>query len=243
MADDLSVTPGTGATIAADDISGKLHQRVKLTWGVDGAAVDASATNPLPVEVRSGGADLGKAEDAAHSSGDRGVMALAVRKDVAAALAGSDGDYIPLVTDAKGALHTRGAGIQSGALTVTKQLVLGAAAGLPVSPAAGRRNVRISHAGRGGRLWVGGSGVSLQAGLQVLPTHPPLDFPVDGGQIYGISESWTLAQRLGTETHVLSIAYISGSGDTAVLVAGTYPTGQVYRSVDGGCTPVAIMEW
>ena len=187
--------------------------------------------------------DVVLTEDAAHSTGAKGIMPLAVRKDVAAALAGSDGDYIPLVTDAKGALHTRGAGIQSGALTVTKQLVLGAAAGLPVSPAAGRRNVRISHAGRGGRLWVGGSGVSLQAGLQVLPTHPPLDFPVDGGQIYGISESWTLAQRLGTETDVRSLAHISGSGDTAVLVAGTSETGQVYRSVDGGCTPVVIMEW
>ena len=53
---------------------------------------------------------------------------------------------------------------------------------------------------------------------------------MDGGQ------TWTLAQRLGTETYVLSIAHISGSGDTAVLVAGTHPTGQVYRSVDGGQT-------
>ena len=187
--------------------------------------------------------DVVVAEDAAHASGAKGVMALAVRQDTGAALAGTAGDYQPLITDAKGALHTRGAGIQSGALTVTKQLVLGAAAALPASPAAGRRNVRISHAGQGGRLWVGGSGVTVGVGLQVLPTHPPLDFPVDGGQIYGISESWTLAQRLGTETYVYSIAYISGSGDTAVLVAGTYPTGQVYRSVDGGCTPVAIMEW
>lgn len=108
MADDLSVTPGTGATIAADDISGKLHQRVKLTWGVDGAAVDASTTNPLPVEVRSDGAELCKAEDAAHSTGDRGIMALAVRKDNAAALAGTDGDYIPLITDASGRLHVTG---------------------------------------------------------------------------------------------------------------------------------------
>lgn len=51
MADNVAITAGSGTTIAADDISGALHQRVKLTWGVDGAAVDASATNPLPVTL------------------------------------------------------------------------------------------------------------------------------------------------------------------------------------------------
>lgn len=41
MADNVQITPGTGATIAADDISGTLHQRVKLSLGADGAAADA----------------------------------------------------------------------------------------------------------------------------------------------------------------------------------------------------------
>lgn len=49
--------------------------------------------------------DIVKAEDAVHGSGDKGVMSLAVRKDTAAALAGTDGDYIPLVVDASGRLH------------------------------------------------------------------------------------------------------------------------------------------
>jgi hypothetical protein len=47
MADNTSQT-GTD-TIASDDIGGVKYQRIKLTWGVDGSAVDASATNPLPV--------------------------------------------------------------------------------------------------------------------------------------------------------------------------------------------------
>lgn len=54
--------------------------------------------------------DVVLAEDAAHVSGDKGVMALAVRKDVAAALAGTDGDYIPLTTDSTGALRVTGGG-------------------------------------------------------------------------------------------------------------------------------------
>lgn len=49
MADNVNVTPGTGATVAADDVGGVLFQRVKVTHGVDGVATDASATNPLPV--------------------------------------------------------------------------------------------------------------------------------------------------------------------------------------------------
>jgi hypothetical protein len=50
----------------------------------------------------SGASDLGKAEDAAHTSGDVGVMSLAVRQDTMAALAGTTGDYIPITTDESG---------------------------------------------------------------------------------------------------------------------------------------------
>ena len=51
MADNVGYTPGTGATVAADEIAGVLHQRVKLGIGDDGVAVDVSATNPMPVSV------------------------------------------------------------------------------------------------------------------------------------------------------------------------------------------------
>lgn len=51
---------------------------------------------------------LGKAEDAGHTSGDVGVMMLAVRNDTPAALAGTTLDYIPLTTDSLGRLHTAG---------------------------------------------------------------------------------------------------------------------------------------
>jgi hypothetical protein len=49
MADNVGYTPGTGATVAADEIAGVLHQRVKLGIGDDGVAVDVSATNPMPI--------------------------------------------------------------------------------------------------------------------------------------------------------------------------------------------------
>jgi hypothetical protein len=55
-----------------------------------------------------GATNLGKAEDAAHTSGDVGVMALAVVKTTTGALA-SDGDYVPLVVEADGGLKVTGA--------------------------------------------------------------------------------------------------------------------------------------
>lgn len=46
-------TAASGPTIAWDDIGpGVAYQRVKLSWGVDGSAVDASATNPLPTTLQ-----------------------------------------------------------------------------------------------------------------------------------------------------------------------------------------------
>lgn len=41
MADNIAVTPGTGSTVAADDVGGVLHQRVKMSLGADGSATDA----------------------------------------------------------------------------------------------------------------------------------------------------------------------------------------------------------
>lgn len=51
MADNVAITPGSGVTVAADDISGVLWQRIKVGWGADGVAGDVSAANPLPVSA------------------------------------------------------------------------------------------------------------------------------------------------------------------------------------------------
>jgi hypothetical protein len=51
MADNVGYTPGSGAVIAADDISSVLYQRVKISEGADGSATDVSAANPMPASV------------------------------------------------------------------------------------------------------------------------------------------------------------------------------------------------
>lgn len=117
MADNYAITAGSGTTKAADDVGGVLYPRFKLSLGADGSAVDAVAgagavsTGVQRVTLCSDDvlvADIEgviKAEDAAHSSGDKGIQALTVRKDTAAATSGTDGDYQPLITDANGRLH------------------------------------------------------------------------------------------------------------------------------------------
>jgi hypothetical protein len=52
MADNITA-PGVGTVLAADDVGGIIYPRTKLAHGVDGSAVDASATDPLPVSLAS----------------------------------------------------------------------------------------------------------------------------------------------------------------------------------------------
>lgn len=50
MADNLAYTPGSGATVASDEVGGVHYQRVKVVTGSDGVVDgDVGASNPLPV--------------------------------------------------------------------------------------------------------------------------------------------------------------------------------------------------
>ena len=45
MVDNVAITAGTGTTVAADDVGGVLHQRIKLSLGADGSAADANSSS------------------------------------------------------------------------------------------------------------------------------------------------------------------------------------------------------
>lgn len=122
MADGVPITAGSGTTILTDDTGAGGHaQVVKLAISTDGSGtlIPADANGMLvnlgtnnDVDVSSvipgtGATNLGKAEDAAHTTGDVGVMALGVRQDGRAAMAGASGDYIPLSINAEGELRVQ----------------------------------------------------------------------------------------------------------------------------------------
>jgi hypothetical protein len=52
MADNVGITPGSGATAASDDIGGVQFQRIKLVHGADGVNDgDVSSVNGLPTYI------------------------------------------------------------------------------------------------------------------------------------------------------------------------------------------------
>lgn len=118
---DVHVTDGNQVSALYDPISGRTGtvERVEPTGGESGLYVYAipNYSAPLPVDAAvssitpgTGATNLGKAEDAAHTTGATGVMALAVRNDADTALAGTTGDYIPIGTDAVGRVQVNSIG-------------------------------------------------------------------------------------------------------------------------------------
>jgi hypothetical protein len=117
MADGVAITAGTGTTIATDDCGAPGHVQIfKQAYSADGSATlipadadgllvnlgtnnDVAVTSVVP---GTGATNLGKAEDAGHTTGDVGVMALGVRNDADAAISGTDLDYTPVSVTAEG---------------------------------------------------------------------------------------------------------------------------------------------
>lgn len=93
----VGVTDGTDQWLI--DGSGNGNVILAPNTGVDIGDVDVTSVIPGV-----GATNLGKAEDAAHTTGDVGVMALAVRRDADTSLVDTDGDYAPLQVNAIGAL-------------------------------------------------------------------------------------------------------------------------------------------
>jgi hypothetical protein len=96
---DVTVTGSVTATLAAGT---NAYGKLSANSGVDIGDVDVTSVIP-----GTGATNLGKAEDAAHASGDVGVMMLAVRTDIEGGgpLSGASLDYEPLHTDEEGRLR------------------------------------------------------------------------------------------------------------------------------------------
>lgn len=137
----LRVTLANDSTgvLSVDDNGGSLT--VDGTVAISGTVTVGShaVTNAGTFAVQESGAALTAlqlldnvvlAEDAAHASGDSGVMALAVRRDANTTLADTTGDYAPLQVDASGSLKVAiisGAG--SGGSSATDDAAFTAASG------------------------------------------------------------------------------------------------------------------
>ncbi len=126
----LRVTPASGASFGASSADGSTFTQGTTTGGI---AMGVYVSSPQTLTTGKAGAiavDVnrntmtaeGKAEDAAHTSGDRGNFVLGVRNDTPTALAGTTLDYIPLTTDANGGLWASLATLIAGENLTTSRL-------------------------------------------------------------------------------------------------------------------------
>lgn len=96
MADNVNITPGTGATVAADDVGGVLFQRVKIAHGADGVADDVTSSTPLPVAATGAAA-----HDAAISGNPVRMAGRGVSANYTAVATGDTADIITTLVGAQ----------------------------------------------------------------------------------------------------------------------------------------------
>ena len=95
-----------GAVVGTDSVNIAQYGGVATSLGQKAMA------SSIPVTLASdqtwtGATNLGKSEDAAHTTGDVGVMALGVaNQQLGAALVGNNNDYCPIATNVNGAVYT-----------------------------------------------------------------------------------------------------------------------------------------
>lgn len=120
---------------------------------------------------------LSKAEDAAHSSGDQGIQALAVRKDAQGSNVSADGDYSSLQTWSEGSLKV--VDIANGSMLQQQVSVTNSATALPASALANRKSLMIQNTGSA-KCWIGSATVTTSgatAGIE-LPANSFMELEV-----------------------------------------------------------------
>lgn len=98
--------------LSVDDNGSSITVDTTGTSGIEviqGTSADLKCTEANSSDIKSAVEtidDIVKSEDAVHSSGDKGVMTLAVRQDDLGTTKAADGDYIPLIVNKSGQLYT-----------------------------------------------------------------------------------------------------------------------------------------
>lgn len=164
-------------------------------------ATSSSTTASNTTTIASTLTALSKAEDAAHSSGDQGIQALAVRKDAQGTNVSADGDYSSLLTWSEGSLKV--VDIANGSLLQQQVSVTDTATALPSSALANRKSLMIQNTGSN-KLWVGSATVTTSgatAGIE-LPANSFMELEVGPAvTVYAIKNGAT-----GSPVNILQMA-------------------------------------
>jgi len=211
-------------------------------------AIPAGTNNIGDVDVLSvipgvAATSLGKAEDAAHTTGDTGLFALSVRSDTAASTAGTDGDYAALTTDSTGKLHVNvGNTVTVGSHAVTNAGTFAAQSTLVSATTGGATAYKLVSAATTNATSVKGS-----AGTLYMVTASNVNAAVRYLKIYNKAT----APTVGTDVPVFTFAIpgnTAGAGTNIPLPAMGVALGTgiaiatTTEATDAGSTAVAVSE-
>lgn len=242
MSDNYSVRTGDGTLItkAAKDIGSAIFASSSVVVDASGNVMPSgdTAARASNVIVGNGTITLGVfAEDAVHTSGDKGLLVLAVRADTAASTADTTGDYAALTTDASGRLWQIGAsdGPATAGTVASKSALIGAQflafASLPALTTAQQVALQCDLAGT---LKVG----PVPLGVSLVDSHTGA----------ATALNCTLAKSAGKMTYLQGFA-VSGLGATAAgsiqitttgLVSELTFTLPIPAGVTVGVTPLIV---
>lgn len=136
---------------------------------LDAILADTATIDSQTLSIQNTLIALSKAEDAAHSSGDQGIQALAVRKDAQGSNVSADGDYSSLQTWSEGSLKV--VDVANGTILQSQVSVTDTAAQVPASNLANRKTLMLQNTGAN-KLWIGSSTVTTSgatAGIELPP--------------------------------------------------------------------------
>lgn len=183
-----------------------------------GAKADAAVTNPassasvvallkgLITQLQSGTTTLAKLEDAAHASGDAGIMSLAVRNDTRATF-GADGDYSPTAVGSAGNPLVSPVPTTLSGWSPTTYRAVAAASGVIKASAGKVFDLVVYNDNAAARYFqlfnltaVPADGVAAAVAFGI-PTKTTLVIPIgDFGHYFSTGICWCLSTTFGTKT-------------------------------------------
>lgn len=239
---------GTGGNGAVDANT----QRVTLANDSTGvlASVGTIGTSVTP---GTSAAHLGKAEDAAHASGDTGVMLLGVRHDTSTTGLGVDGDYAALGLNSAGRLWTSAtidAALPAGsnvigALTANQSVNVAQMNGVAVTMGAGatgtgvQRVNPVSSSATGAAppaaaSYIGGLGSGATGGFL---TGPAVADTFKSVSVTSATTTLLATGVSGRHVRITSLNLVSAIANNVALISGTGATcGTGTAGIAGGTT-------
>lgn len=171
-------------------------------------------------------------EDQAHVSTDQGVFVLGVRKDTAATTGGADGDYVGLISNSSGQLHTTGGGMSDAIFVDDAAYTMGSSKGVMIMGLAGTNTVNANDAAA---LSCDTSG-HLNVNASLSATDNAVLDTIDAVLDNILTKNTEIDTAIDTMDAVIDAILVKNTEIDAVLDTIKVDTEAIETAVEGGAT-------